>query len=127
MSNPANRLAVTCMILAAGATIDAGRAMAADDAALEPLPRGLEVKLALSALPPHLRADATIFVLDPKKGYTTERSGSNGFTCFVERTDYVRAQYRDDLLVPICFDPQRGPEQSSRYPSTLLACGPREN
>ena len=106
MSNPANRLAVTCMILAAGATIDAGRTMAADDAALESLPRSLEVKLALSALPPHLRADATIFVLDPKKGYTTERSGNNGFTCFVERTDYVRAQYRDDLLVPICFDPE---------------------
>jgi hypothetical protein len=82
-----------------------GRA-AADDAALTPLPRDLEVKLALSALPPHLRAGATIFVLDPKKGYLADRQGSNGFTCFVERTDYVRAQYRDDLLVPICFDPE---------------------
>jgi hypothetical protein len=36
-----------------------------------------------------------------------ERQGTNGFTCFVERTDYVRAEYRDDLLVPICFDPER--------------------
>src|SRR5215831_11971337 len=78
----------------------------ADAAALDRLPHDLEVRLALSALPPHLRADATIFVLDPARGYALERQGSNGFTCFVERTDYVRAQFRDDLLVPICFDPE---------------------
>jgi hypothetical protein len=75
-------------------------------ATLTSLPRDVEVKLAMSAVPPHLRADATIFVLDPSKGYVLERQGANGFTCFVERTDYVRAQYRDDLLVPICFDPE---------------------
>jgi hypothetical protein len=104
----AERLAVLSAIaIAAAATIEGdGRAMAADGAALQPLPRGLEAGLALSALPPHLRADATIFVLDPSKGYVVERPGGNGFTCFVERTDYVRAQYRDDLLVPICFDPE---------------------
>jgi hypothetical protein len=91
---------------AAVTIIGAQRATAADDTVLEAMPRGLEVKLALSALPPHLRADATIFALDPKKGYVLDRPGNNGFTCFVERTDYVRAQYRDDLLVPICFDPE---------------------
>jgi hypothetical protein len=102
------RLAFSCaMTVAAAASFGtAGRATAADDAALEPLPRGLEINLALSALPPHLRTDATIFVLDPKTGYVRARAGNNGFTCFVERTDYVRAQYRDDLLVPICFDPE---------------------
>jgi hypothetical protein len=82
------------------------RRAAANDTTLTPLPRDIEVKLALSALPPHLRANATIFVLEPAKGYVVERQGESGFTCFVERTDYVRAEYRDDLLVPICFDPE---------------------
>jgi hypothetical protein len=93
------------IVIAAAVAIGAAES-AADDAGLEPLPRDLEVGLALSALPPHLRAEATVFMLDPKKGYEPERQGNNGFTCFVERTDYVRAQYRDDLLVPICFDPE---------------------
>jgi hypothetical protein len=93
-------------LAAAIAICSAASAAAADQAALDSLPRALEVKLALSALPAHLRPEATIFVLDPKSGYIVERQGSNGFTCFVERTDYVRAQYRDDLLVPICFDPE---------------------
>lgn len=106
MTNLARRLALSCTIVVIAFTIGGARRAAADGAALEPLPRGLETKLALSALPPHLRADATIFVLDPKRGYIVERPGNNGFTCFVERTDYVRAQYRDDLLVPICFDPE---------------------
>jgi len=94
------------IVIAAGVIAAARPTKAMDSVALETLPRGLEVELALSALPPHLRADATIFILDPKVGYVTERSGKNGFTCFVERTDYVRAEYRDDLLEPICFDPE---------------------
>ena len=106
MTNLAKRPAFSCVIVVAAAMISGGDRAAADDATLTPLPRDLEVKLALSALPPHLRAGATIFVLDPNKGYLADRQGSNGFTCFVERTDYVRAQYRDDLLVPICFDPE---------------------
>jgi len=90
-------------IALAGAT---GPAHPAEQAKLDPLPHDLEIRLAQSALPPHLRADATIFVLDVTRGYVAAREGRNGFTCFVERTDYVRAQFRDDLLVPICFDPE---------------------
>lgn len=85
------------LILAALATAVGSSTRAASDsnnAALDPLPRDLEVKLALSALPPHLRADATVYILDPKKGYILERQGTNGFSCFVERTDYTRAQAR---------------------------------
>ncbi len=74
--------------------------------ALESLPRDLEVKLALSALPPHLRSEATVYILDPAKGYVLERQGTNGFNCFVERTDYMRAQFRNDLLYGISFDPE---------------------
>jgi hypothetical protein len=91
------------VILTAAASFAAA---AAEQAPLDRLPHDLEVRLALSALPPHLRTDATVFVLDPASGYALDRQGSNGFTCFVERTDYVRAQFRDDLLVPICFDPE---------------------
>ena len=36
---------------------------------IEPLPRDLEIQLALSALAPHLRDDATVNVLDPAKGF----------------------------------------------------------
>lgn len=43
---------------------------------LEAMPKDLEVRLALSALPPYLRSDATVYVLDPAKGYTAEQRGS---------------------------------------------------
>jgi len=101
------QLLLPCSLAVGAAAIGAGVLAAAEERTpLDRLPRDLEVELALSALPPHLRAEATIFALDPAKGYVVERQSSNGFTCFVERTDYVRAQYRDDLLVPICFDPE---------------------
>lgn len=74
--------------------------------ALEPLPRELEVRWALSALPPYLRSDATVYVLDPREGYAVAHQGANGFSCFVERTDYVREEYRNDLIYPLCFDPE---------------------
>jgi len=80
------------------------QAFAGDVQALEPLPRGLEVRWALSALPPYLRSDAAVYVLDPAKGYVVARPGSNGFSCFVERTDYMREEYRGDLIYPLCFD-----------------------
>ena len=46
---------------------------------IEPLPRDLEIQLALSALPPHLRDNATVYVLNPDKGFEVERKGTNGF------------------------------------------------
>src|SRR5436305_9444445 len=78
---------------------------------IEPLPRDLEIQLALSALPPHLRDNASVFVLNPDKGFEVARKGSNGFHAFVARTgdDTFRGswplkQYRDDILYPISFD-----------------------
>jgi hypothetical protein len=64
----------------------------------------LEVDLALSAAPPHLRAGATVYVLDPAKGYVLERKGANGFTCYVQRTDYLREEFRNDYFAPECQD-----------------------
>ncbi|HEX2710636.1 MAG TPA: hypothetical protein VHM88_00205, partial [Candidatus Acidoferrales bacterium] len=78
---------------------------------VEPLPRDLEIQLALSALPPHLRDNATVYVLNPDKGFEVARQGTNGFHAFVARTgdDTFRGswplkQYRDDILYPISFD-----------------------
>jgi len=78
---------------------------------VEPLPRDLEIQLALSALPPHLRDDATVYVLNPDKGFEVARKGANGFHALVARTgdDTFRGtwplkEYRDDILYPISFD-----------------------
>lgn len=78
---------------------------------LEPLPRNLEIQLALSALPPHLRDKATVYVLNPEKGFEVARLGTNGFHAFVARIgdDTFRGtwplkRYRDDILYPISFD-----------------------
>ena len=78
---------------------------------IEPLPRDLEIQLALSALPPHLRDNATVYVLNPDKGFEVARKGTNGFYALVARTgdDTFRGswpftKYRDDILYPISFD-----------------------
>jgi hypothetical protein len=78
---------------------------------IEPLPRDLEIQLALSALPPHLRDHATVYVLTPDKGFEVARKGTNGFHALVARTgdDTFRGtwplrKFRDDILYPISFD-----------------------
>ncbi len=75
------------------------------------LPLDLEIQLALSALPPHLRDSATVYILNPGKGFEVARKGSNGFHAFVARTgddamrgSWVFDEYRDDILYPISFD-----------------------
>jgi hypothetical protein len=78
---------------------------------IEPLPRDLEIQLALSALPPHLRDNATVYVLNPDKGFEVARKGTNGFHALVARTgddtfrgSWPLTEYRDDILYPISFD-----------------------
>src|SRR5690349_11535146 len=78
---------------------------------IEPLPRDLEMQLALSALPPHLRDNATVYVLNPDQGFEVARQGTNGFHAFVARTgddtfrgSWPLTKYRDDILYPIAFD-----------------------
>ena len=77
----------------------------------EPLPRDLEVELALSALPAHLRDKATVYVLNPAKGFEVARQGTNGFHALVARTgddafrgSWPLTEYRSDILYPIAFD-----------------------
>ena len=68
----------------------------------------LETELALSAAPPHLRKQASVYLYDPAVGMVQSRAGENGYTCFVARTDIValpmHIEYRDDLIIPMCFD-----------------------
>lgn len=77
---------------------------AAQTAALKPMPRDLEVRFALSALPGHLREGATVLTLDPAKGYAAAQTGTNGFTCLVARSEWVRGELRADTYVPLCYD-----------------------
>jgi hypothetical protein len=78
---------------------------------IEALPRDMEMELAASALPKHVRDNATIYVLDPRKGFEVARKGTNGFHALVARTgdDAFRGswpldRYSDDQLYPISFD-----------------------
>jgi hypothetical protein len=66
------------------------------------LPRDLETELALSALPPHLRNDATAYVLE-RGGYKKVTNGTNGFSCLVRRNGAVPGPYFDSMI-PICYD-----------------------
>lgn len=71
---------------------------------IERMPAELETRWALSALPPALREKATVFLLDASTGYRLARQGTNGLTCLVERTDWVLADFRNDIYIPQCTD-----------------------
>jgi hypothetical protein len=71
---------------------------------LEKMPVDLETDYALSALPPHLRKDATVYLLDPTRGYYIGRKGSNGYICFITRTEWEWDEFRQDLATPISYD-----------------------
>ncbi|HEV8504095.1 MAG TPA: hypothetical protein VGQ53_01805 [Chitinophagaceae bacterium] len=71
---------------------------------LEKMPADLETDFALSALPPRLRDAATVYSLDPDKGYYISRQGTNGFVCFIARTEWEWAEFRQDVATPISYD-----------------------
>jgi len=71
---------------------------------LEKMPADLETDFALSALPAQLRAAATVYSLDPDKGYYISRPGTNGFVCFIARTEWEWAEFRQDVATPISYD-----------------------
>lgn len=77
-----------------------------DKQPLEKMPPALETQYALSALPAHLRPDATVYLLDPASGYYIARQGSNGFICFVTRTEWVWEEFRNDIGAAIGYDPE---------------------
>ena len=75
------------------------------------LPRDLEIELAMSAMPPQLREQATIYILNPAKGFEVARKGTNGFHAFVARTGddafhgaWELTEYSQDTIYPVSFD-----------------------
>jgi hypothetical protein len=76
----------------------------ATETTIEQMPAKLETQFALSALPPAMRDQATVYLLDPKKGYQLSRQGTSGVTCLVERTAWEQADFRNDIYVPLCYD-----------------------
>ena len=76
----------------------------AAETTIEQMLAKLETQFALSALPPAMRDLATVYLLDPKKGYQLSRQGTSGVTCLVERTAWEQADFRNDIYVPLCYD-----------------------
>jgi hypothetical protein len=108
---------MACLVMLAGlvvspaASTDAQETQAATGNRLERLPQDLEIQLALSALPLHLRDKATVYVLNSTKGFEVAREGTGGFYALVARTGddsfrgaWALTEYRDDVLYPIAFD-----------------------
>jgi hypothetical protein len=56
-------------------SVTASVLMASTQVKIESLPRDLEIQLALSALPRHLRDNATVHILNPVKGFEVARTG----------------------------------------------------
>ena len=73
---------------------------------LEKMPEALEIRFASSAAPPHLTDNATVYVLDPAKGYVMARRGTDGVSCLVVRSDWQwpSPPFRDDIYWPVCYD-----------------------
>lgn len=79
-------------------------ARASEPATIGSMPESLETRFALSAAPAALRGNATVYLLDPDKGYRLSHQGTNGMTCLVERTAWELADFRDDIYIPLCYD-----------------------
>ncbi|HEX8061103.1 MAG TPA: hypothetical protein VF473_09220, partial [Cyclobacteriaceae bacterium] len=71
---------------------------------LEKMPVDLETDFALSSLPPHLRDNASVLLLDPAKGYYVARQGTNGFTAMIIRTEWEWEEFTDDCFSSLSFD-----------------------
>jgi hypothetical protein len=109
MVSLATRIAVSLLLASISCLAQTGKTNGSMDTLspkLEQMPESLEVRFALSALPPHLRDGATAYILDPTVGYVVNRKGTNGFSCIVTRTEWAWPQLalRDDIYFPICYD-----------------------
>jgi hypothetical protein len=76
----------------------------ANNTTIEAMPAKLETQFALSAVPPALRERASVYLLDPKKGYALSKPGTSGVECIVQRTDWEMADYRNDIYWAVCYD-----------------------
>jgi hypothetical protein len=92
-------------LLAIGlASSTAASSQRAPDTTIDRMPAALETQFALSAAPPRLRDQATVYLLDPATGYRLSKKGTSGVTCIVERTAWELADFRNDIYIPLCYD-----------------------
>jgi hypothetical protein len=77
-------------------TLGLARVAGASASPIPLMPEALEMELALSAAPEHLRAGASVLLLR-EQGYVEARKGSNGFTCLVGRS-------QPKAVSPMCYD-----------------------
>jgi hypothetical protein len=96
------RKETTMKTILIAAIVVSGVAAAAET--LEAMPHDLEERFALSALPRGLRDGASVYLLDPTRGYVLSRQGSNAQSCFVERTEWQREDYANDVYTALCYD-----------------------
>jgi hypothetical protein len=99
-----NKQHPTKVLVAGLIALAAATPLFAAEATLDRMPAALETQYALSAAPPALRANAAVYLLDPKKGYYLAREGTSGVACAVQRTQWEMADFRDDIYYGICFD-----------------------
>ena len=103
------RIATLAVLASLTCAAQSGKLAGSTDSALpklERMPESLETRFALSAAPPHLRDAATIYVLDPSRGYSLNHKGTNGVSCIVVRSDWQWGDrpFRDDIAWAVCFD-----------------------
>jgi hypothetical protein len=102
-----NMLAVITLAGFCGLFLPAGSlAQTPEGTGLAKMPADLETALALSALPTTVRSAATVYLLDPAKGYYIARNGTNGFACLISRTEWEWGKFRNDIFAPMGFDPE---------------------
>ena len=70
---------VLCTLILAPARAQTKTTEVSPPPKLDKMPEALEIRFASSAAPPHLRNNATIYVLNPAKGYVMARLGTNGW------------------------------------------------
>jgi hypothetical protein len=89
------------------------------------MPRDQQISLALSAAPPEVASNATVYVLG-LKGYEIARQGTNGASCLVER-HFVKPD--ETTIEPTCYDPEgsRTLLQVDLYEAELRAKGASES
>ena len=76
----------------------------ATETTIEQMPATLETQFALSALPRAMRDKASVYLLDPTRGYQLSQQGTSGVACLVERTVWEWADFRNDIFIPLCYD-----------------------
>ncbi len=95
---------IPARIAAALLGLAAASSARAADTVLDRMPEKLETQFALSAAPPRLRDRASVYLLDPARGYRLARQGTNGIACIVQRTAWELVDFRNDIYYAVCYD-----------------------